>query len=214
MKLLSIIMVFVSCTISAHECSKIEDSLKRLNCFDNYFPANDAEIKQNIDSTNKSKFSEIKEDGDEIIGDWLIKNYTDEMDGSKTWQAINIDIDQYNQPVSLILGCARNEPLIGLIYSHYMGLSGRSNKLVEYKYDESEVISESWTVFTKAGIKRNESAKNNVKFLQKMKTSGELMIRARPYSKNQITSTFYLSGSEKVLQKIKEECPRKDRYWK
>jgi len=213
MRIIFILLLF-SAVAESHECSIIDDSLKRLACFDAAFPKEQAESDFSNEIQDDNIYGALKEENDVIIGSWLLKNNVDEMTGKTSWQAINMnkELDAVNG-LSLLLSCGfRKEPFIGIFSPKYLGLTGKE-MLVKVKFGEEDVYSESWIKSTRNALTRNYSNKKNVKFLKKLLSNTELMLRVAPYNSGYVTSSFDLTGITDIIKKIRKECPAKEKYW-
>lgn len=212
-----ILLIFISSIIHAQDCPSIKNDIARLACFDKTYTlaneeSNPPKIESGID------VPELKDEGDKEMGNWIIKNHKDNMTGVESWQAIltQSDIENNSKRIinSLVLSCyASNKPLIAFIWGKYIGLEGKSKSLL-LKIDNGEVYSEDWRISSKYSTSRYTSKKKDPVFLKKLANASIITARVTPYGSLPITAEFELDGISQVVDKIKNECPGKLKYWK
>lgn len=214
---LTILLILISNFAFSQNCPDIANDIERLACFDAKYPK--ALNKIDPDIMSGVDVPELKDENDEESGNWIIKNYKDDMTGEEDWQAIltqsnREDIKGKGLINSLILSCYNHkEPSISILWQNYLGLMGEYKDIL-LKIDDGEAYNESWRVTTKYSTSRYFSKKKNISFLEKLGKSNFLTARTSPYSHLPVTAKFELDGIVPVINKIKNECPGKIKYWK
>lgn len=174
-----------------NECSKITDDNDRLKCFDNI--VNNLNKESNlVDNLSDDKWiSDIKES---------------KLDNSKTIYFIKKSENELpnqigkNTPVDLVIRCANNTTETYISWPSFLGINDVN---VSYKIDDGKINKSYWNVSTDH---KAVFSKNPIKFLKELNNKKILIIQLTPHSFGPQEAEFNLSGIDKVIDKISNEC--------
>jgi type VI secretion system protein VasI len=177
------------------DCQRIEDSVKRLACFD--LVAESTAPKATVVPPSQ------------IPLNWMITTDVSKIDDSATVQVSTTSTNEiegrYGHQVSLrlMLRCKENKTDVFVHFGgHYMaGLYDVTS--VTYRIDRKPAIEANFTEST-----NNESlfAPQPIPFIKALLGASALTIRAAPYNENSITADFNVSDLETAIKPLREAC--------
>lgn len=168
-------------------CSKIENSIERLDCYDKIVKDNTKNTVTTSDNwtiqKGKSKFT----DTEQI---YLITEAT---------KPIKSMFGQNIFPI-LILRCQDNKTDVIIDWDTFLGIE--SVKVTE-RIDKEKVQTTDWSISTdnKATFRRQP-----IKFIKRMLNKEKLLVQVVPYGENPVTTEFNIHGLENIIEPLQKMC--------
>ena len=169
-------------------CSKIEDNIERLECYDNIITK-----KPNIQSSDN----------------WIIREDVSELTDQKgitfITKAVTPIASQFGQEIypTLVLRCQDNTTDVYINWSMFLGTETIS---VTERIDKEKAVKSSWTVSTSY-----EAIFNNrpIKFIKNLLNKEKLLVQLVPYGEGAKMTEFNIQDLENIIAPMQELC-----HWK
>ncbi len=168
-------------------CSKIENNIERLECYDNITNS------EKSLSSNQLKNWNVRTDTSKL---------TDETNVYITTSSIDPIKNQFGQRISptLILRCAENTTNLFVTWEMFLGTD--TIEITE-RIDKEKVKKSTWTISTdhKASFKRQP-----IDFIKKLEGKQVLLLELTPYGESPRMVEFDITGIEEVITPLKNAC--------
>jgi type VI secretion system protein VasI len=171
-------------------CSSKENSIQRLNCFDDLAKKYN-QVSKTIDTSSKSK------------GAWITSTETDPLTDKSIYFA-QIDATEgkgrFGDRISMTVRCKKGKTEAYIDWATFLG----SDEIrVTSRVDKSTAITNSWSLSTDHKASFMPQAANTLK---KFVGATSFVVNLTPYSESPITALFDITGAEEAFADIRREC--------
>jgi len=164
-------------------CVGIDDSAKRLECYD--------------------AFAKRPETSTQRTGSWDVRIKSNPLDDSRTVSLALISEtgkDAFGNPMVLIIRCLSNETNLFINWRNYLG----DKAMVTTRVGSEKATTQSWTLSTDS--QATFYPFQDVGFIQKMMKSNKFVAQVTPYGESPITAVFNTGGLERAIKPLRETC--------
>lgn len=185
------------------KCSAIEDSVKRLDCFDSLTSKEQAK---------KNKEAEEKLGSPQPIDSWDIRIEQSPVDDSKTVILRSAAKDKvpgkYGRGAVpfLYLRCLQNTTAAYIHFDDYFMADIQGYGKVTFRVDKNKPFSKNLTASTNSKSLGLWRGGGSIPFIKQLFGGESLLIQATPYSDSAITFTVDISGIEEAVKPLREAC--------
>lgn len=171
-------------------CSSKENSIQRLNCFDDLAKKYD-QISKTIDTSSKAK------------GAWITSTETDPLTDRSIYFAQLDAIEgkgRFGDKIKLTVRCKKGKTEAYIDWATFLG----SDEIrVTSRVDKSTAMTNVWLLSTdhKASFMPQAATA-----LKKFVGATSFVVNLTPYSENPITALFDVTGAEEAFADIRSEC--------
>ena len=178
---------------SIASCLSIEESLSRLECYDEAAGYNP--VVTQVDGT----------------GDWEIQLETSKFDDSQTvllsleskeWTNCPYDSAKHR----LVLACRENSTDLYIIFGGCYMSDFEGGGRVTYRIDNEPAASVSMRASSNNSALGLWDGRNSIPFIKGLLDKNALVVRASPFAENRVTSEFELGGLNEAIKPLRAAC--------
>ncbi|MFK5895083.1 MAG: cell envelope integrity protein TolA [Pseudomonadota bacterium] len=173
------------------QCSFVDGSLARLECFDRL--AKNKKINGMQPQKNKVKSA----------GKWQVLTEVNPVDDSKTVNLVlNADSgkSRFKKNINLIIRCQSNKTELYINWQDYLG----SKSSVLTRIGTHKAINKRWILSSNS--KASFYPKGTISFILKMMKENKFLAQTTPYNESPITAIFDIQGLTKAIKPLRETC--------
>lgn len=199
---LAAIPMVLSFSLAAHgqttgeECAKIDDSAKRMVCYDSVF---------------RTKAATPVVEGE--AGKWSIRSeqsrITDKTDVFVSLQSDQVVPDRFGgagRPAVLNLRCQDDTTSLTVWFGgQFMASSGGFDQ-VTYRIDTREAVGDRWDVSTNNEHLGLWSGGQSIPLIKSLFGAENLLVQAAPFNENKVVLDFKVGGIENAVKPLREAC--------
>ena len=173
------------------KCAVVEESLLRLECFDNLAKAKKLDGRQIQTTPIVDK------------GKWRVSVDVNPIDDSKTVKLVldaNSGKNRWGQAVYLVARCKSNTMELYIGWNDYLG-SEETDVLT--RVGDKKAVTQRWSTSTD---KKATIHYKPIHFLKEMLSSSKLVAQVTPHNESPVTAIFNTAGLENVIKPLRETC--------
>lgn len=173
-----------------YECVKIENSIKRLECYDTISQKENIAPKESHSSSNQ----------------WEIIEETSKMDDNKVIVVSNKSIDPIQNKIgkqfhpNIVIRCSEKETDFYVNWDMFIGIN---NVEMTHRIDKEKAKTTYWNTSTDHTATFSNKP---IAFVKSLYGHKNLVLRITPYNSNPRTAEFDITGIEEIIKPIAEEC--------
>lgn len=174
------------------ECAAVDNTVKRLECYDNLAKSEDLTT---TSSTQKSATSK-----------WILRTTTDPLTDKSIYLASLIADEgkgRYGDPIIMSVRCQDNTTEMYIGWGSYLG---RDDISTTYRVGKKPAATSRWQLSTdsKAAFFPGTPIPTLKQFIESDEPS--FVANVTPYNENPVTAIFDISGAEEALSDIRNGC--------
>lgn len=166
------------------ECAKIENNDQRLSCYDMQFKS---------DSTARPS-----------TGNWNTRIDKNPLNDSTTVILVNPASEgkaRLGKRISLLLRCKNNKTEVFVSWNDYLGSDGAK---VTHRVGDAEAKTRTWSQSTDNTATFYPG--NDITLIKSMFGESKFVAQVTPYNESPSTAVFEISGLDKAIKPLREEC--------
>lgn len=179
-------------------CGKIEDSVKRLECFDRLTAAAAPVAEPIIPPENKGNW-QVQSDVskiDDTTNVFLALNSIEEIEGRFGRQG----------HMTLMIVCREKKTNLYITFAGHFMSSIQGAGTVTYRLDQESAKTASFSNSSDNQALGLWSGSSAVPFVKSMLGKQKLLVRAQPYSESAVTGEFKIAGVENAIEPLRKAC--------